>query len=232
MRRPRVLVVDDDAEILSVMSSILSKTYQVATAERGNQALEIVEVTPPDLIVLDLMLPDVDGFSVCQRIRVFSQVPIIVLSAKASDRDKVRALDLGADDYLTKPFNVDELHARIRAVMRRAEFRQVPTESTPQMVDAGELKIDFDRRRVTLNGEDVRLTPTEYSLLRELATNAGKLLPHGMLLQRVWGPEYRHELDYLRVFIRRLRQKIEPNPDSPRFILTESRVGYRFRSLE
>ncbi|HUE75475.1 MAG TPA: response regulator transcription factor [Chloroflexota bacterium] len=232
MRKQRILVIDDDVEMLSVMTGLLAKTFHVTTAATGKQAIEIFEATNPDLTVLDLILPDVDGFTVCQKIRATSQTPIIVLSARTGDRDKVRALDLGADDYLTKPFSIEELQARIRAVMRRSEQRLSPTEVSPPPVDTGHLRIDFGHQRVTVNGSDVRLTPTEFSLLRELASNPGKLLPHGTLLQRVWGPEYRHELDYLRVFIRRLRRKIEPNPDEPEYILTESRAGYRFRSLD
>jgi two-component system KDP operon response regulator KdpE len=228
MHRTRILVVDDDPEVVALIRSLLGKSYESRGAKDGQEALQILEEWPADLIVLDLVMGTMDGFAVCQHIRQHSAVPILVLSGRQSDQDKVRALDLGADDYLTKPFSRDELLARIRALLRRS---QAGTVAAPVLKD-DRLQIDFGRRLVTLDGKEVRLTPTEYGLLEQLARNPGKLMTHTVLLQRVWGPEYRNELDYLRVFIRRLRRKIEPDPAEPQYILTEARVGYRFRSFE
>lgn len=228
MHRMRVLVVDDDQEVVNLIRSLLGKAYESRGARDGQEALKILEEWPADLVILDLVMSGLDGFAVCQNIRQHSTIPILVLSGRQSDQDKVRALDLGADDYLTKPFSRDELLARIRALLRRS---QAGTVAAPVLKD-DHLQIDFGRRLVTLDGKEVRLTPTEYGLLEQLARNPGKLMTHTALLQRVWGPEYRNELDYLRVFIRRLRRKIEPDPGEPRYILTEARVGYRFRSFE
>lgn len=228
MHRTRILVVDDDPEVVALIRSLLGKTYDSRGAKDGQEALSILEEWPADLVILDLVMSGLDGFSVCQHIREHSTVPILVLSGRQSDQDKVRVLDLGADDYLTKPFSRDELLARIRALLRRS---QAGTIAAPVLRDE-HLQIDFGRRLVTLDGKEVRLTPTEYGLLEQLARNPGKLMTHTVLLQRVWGPEYRNELDYLRVFIRRLRRKIEPDPGEPQYILTEARVGYRFRSFE
>ncbi len=225
MQKTKILVVDDDPEVVAVIKSLFGKTYETKGARDGAEALEILEDWPADLIVLDLVMAGLDGFAVCQQIRENSTVPILVLSGRQSDADKVRALDLGADDYLTKPFSRDELLARVRALLRRARQGSAPA---PVLKD-GRLEIDFGRRLVTVDGQEVRLTPTEYGLLEQLASNPGKLMTHSVLLQRVWGPEYRNELDYLRVFIRRLRRKIEADPSEPHYILTEARVGYRFR---
>lgn len=228
-RKLRILIVDDESEILRLFESVLSGPYQVQGTSNGTEALAAVERDQPDLVVLDLLMPGLDGFEVCRRLRRWSQVPIIVLSGRDRPGDKVRALDLGADDYLTKPFSVEELLARIRAILRRVGR---PELTGPPTLVAGELRIDFDRQQVSMAGREVRLTPTEFNLLRELAAQPGKLMTHRMLLQRVWGPEYRDELEYLRVFVRRLRRKIEPDPDQPRYILTESRAGYRFHVPE
>jgi len=228
MHRTRILVVDDDPEVVSLIRSLFGKTYDSKGALDGQEALKILEEWPADLIVLDLVMNGLDGFAVSQQIRQHSNVPILVLSGRQNDQDKVRALDLGADDYLTKPFSRDELLARVRALLRRS--RQATASG--QVLTDDHLKIDFARRLVTMNGREVKLTPTEYSLLEQLASNPGKLMTHTVLLKRVWGPDYGNELDYLRVFIRRLRRKIEPDPAEPQYILTESRVGYRFRSLE
>lgn len=227
MHRTRVLVVDDDPDVITLLRSLLGKVFDSRGASSGLEALQILEDWPADLIVLDLVMTGLDGFGVCQQIRQQSSVPILVLSGRQSDQDKVRALDLGADDYLTKPFNRDELLARVRALLRRA--RQ--SISTAPVIEDERIRIDFERRLVEVDGQEIRLTPTEYGLLEQLATNPGKLMTHSVLLQRVWGPEYRNELDYLRVFIRRLRRKIERDPSEPQYILTEPRAGYRFRSL-
>jgi two-component system KDP operon response regulator KdpE len=225
MYKTRVLVVDDDPALITLVRGILGKTYETRGARSGQEAIQLVEEWSPDLIILDLVMSGLDGFSVCQRIRQQSMVPILVLSGRHADEDKVRALDIGADDYLTKPFSRDELLARLRALLRRA--RQANTPSL--VLEDDWLRIDFGRRLVAVEGHEIRLTPTEYGLLEQLASNPGKLMPHAVLLQRVWGPEYRNELDYLRVFIRRLRRKIERDPSDPEYILTEPRAGYRFR---
>lgn len=226
MHKTRALVVDDDSELVGLIQSLLGKAFDSRGARSGQEALKILEDWPADLVILDLVMSGLDGFGVCQQIRQQSIVPILVLSGRQSDQDKVRALDLGADDYLTKPFNRDELLARVRALLRRA--RQ--SLSSAPVLDDGWIRIDFGRRLVVVDGHEVRLTPTEYGLLEQLATNPGKLMTHSTLLQRVWGPEYRNELDYLRVFIRRLRRKIEADPAEPQYILTEPRAGYRFHS--
>ncbi len=226
MHKTRVLVVDDDPDLVALIRSLLGKTFDSRGARSGQEALQILEDWPADLVVLDLIMSGLDGFAVCQQIRQQSTVPILVLSGRQADQDKVRALDLGADDYLTKPFSRDELLARVRALLRRA--RQSMTVAP--VLEDGRIRIDFGRRLVVVEGQEIRLTPTEYGLLEQLATNPGKLMTHSVLLQRVWGPEYRNELDYLRVFIRRLRRKIERNPSDPQYILTEPRAGYRFRT--
>jgi two-component system KDP operon response regulator KdpE len=182
----------------------------------------------PDLIILDLMLPRLDGFEVCRRLREFSTVPIIILTAKGEEVDKVKGLELGADDYLTKPFGVPELLARIKAVLRRT--RVVPAQKLEPIFNLATFSVNFAQRRVVANGKDVKLSPTEYKLLYELVTNAGRVVLHQDLLARVWGREYRDETEYLRVYIRYLRQKIEEDPSQPKLILTEPGVGYRFAS--
>ena len=228
MHRTRILVVDDDPDVVSLIRSLFGKTYESRGASDGIEALRLLEDWPAEMIVLDLVMGGLDGFAVCQQIREQSAVPILVLSGRQSETDKVRALDLGADDYLTKPFSRDELLARVRALLRRSRQETV---MTPTLKDE-HFQIDFGRRLVTVDGREVRLTPTEYGLLEQLASNPGKLMTHTVLLQRVWGPEYRDELDYLRVFIRRLRRKIEQDPAEPQYILTEARVGYRFRNWD
>jgi len=227
--RSRVLVVDDDARILKFVRATLESTgYDVRLARDGRSALDHVESDQPDLILLDLVLQDMDGFEVCQRVREFSTVPIIVLTAKGSGADKVRALDLGADDYLTKPFETAELLARVRAVLRRASFSGEP-EALP-VFTCGQVQVDFAWRRVLVAGREVSLSPTEYKVLHQLVTNAGRVLVHEELLARVWGPEYRGEVEYLRSYVRHLRRKMEPDPAEPRYILTQSGVGYYFRA--
>jgi len=181
----------------------------------------------PGLVILDIMMPGMDGFEVCRQLREWSKIPIIMLSARGDARDKVKCLDLGADDYITKPFGASELIARVRAVLRRSE--SVETTPVQPSVVYGDLKISFAQRQVTVAGNEVRLTPTEYNLLQEFVLNAGKLLTHTYLLNKVWGSEYREDTQYLHVFIRRLRAKIEPDPVNPKYITTMSGVGYQFR---
>ena len=225
-RRKRILVVDDEPQIgRALRVALTAHGYEVEVAVNGEQALDSAATTPPDAVILDLGLPGLDGLEVCRALREWTAVPILVLSARAAEREKVAALDLGADDYVTKPFGMDELLARLRAALRRSTAVP-PTEAT---LEAGDLRIDFGRRLVTVAGQEVHLTPTEYSLLKVLAANPDRVLTHGMLLRTVWGSEYGDEAHYLRVFVRQLRQKIETDPSRPRHILTEPGVGYRFK---
>lgn len=224
MRRIRVLVVDDEPQTVKYVSANLkARGYEVLTAHDGREALKVFRENPVDLVILDIMMPGPDGFEVCEAIRRESDVPIIMLSARGQEKDIVRALNLGADDYLTKPFGVEEMLARVQAVLRRASRSTVGPRPP---IRIGDLEIDFTQRRVTVQGREVHLTPTEYELLATLALNAGRVLTHRMLLQTVWGPEYGSETEYLWAYIRRLRQKIEPDPQNPRYILTEPGVGY------
>jgi two-component system KDP operon response regulator KdpE len=228
MKQPRILVVDDEPETLKYVSmNLRARGYDVRTAEDGRSALIEFESSIVDLVILDIMMPDIDGFQVCRAVRRSSEVPIIMLSARGQEKDIVRALDLGADDYLTKPFGVEELLARVRATMRRSP--KTGLASHPPLVMEG-LEIDFDARRVLVKGLEVKLTPTEYDLLAHLSTNAGRVLTHRSLLQAVWGPEYGDETEYLWAYIRRLRRKIEPDPGNPRYIHTLPGVGYSFIS--
>ncbi len=221
-----VLVVDDEPQTVKyIAANLRARGYEVLTAQDGREALKTFRENLVDLVILDIMMPGPDGFEVCQAIRRESDVPIIMLSARGQEKDIVRALNLGADDYLTKPFGVEEMLARIQAVLRRAT-RATYTPRPP--LRAGDLEIDFGRRRVTLKGEDIHLTPTEYDLLAHLALNAGRVLSHRALLQAVWGPEYGGETEYLWAYIRRLRQKIEPDPQNPTYIRTVPGVGYVF----
>jgi two-component system KDP operon response regulator KdpE len=221
-----VLVIEDDPNIVDLLrSNLLVRGFRVEVSTKGDDAMALFERTQPDLALIDLMLPRASGFDLCQQIRACSSIGIIVLSARGDETDKVRALNLGADDYLTKPFGIDELLARIQATLRRSR-PAVPVEPQP-VITAGDVVIDLDAQRVTLGGEVVRLTPTEFSLLRELAINAGSVVSHATLLGRVWGPGYATETEYTRVYVRRLRAKLEP-PGSPPLIVTEHRVGYRF----
>jgi two-component system KDP operon response regulator KdpE len=222
----RILVVDDEPQILrSLRTTLASHGYDVQTVATGEEALAAVDGRLPDLVLLDLVLPGLSGLEVCRHLRARSSLPILVLSARGDERDKVAALDLGADDYLTKPFGVNELLARIRAALRRAVGARGPSA----VVEAGALRVDFDRRQVTLDGAEVRLTPTEFELLKVLVANAGRVLTHGYLLRTVWGPEYEGESQLLRVFIGQLRRKVERDPSRPQHILTDPGVGYRFR---
>jgi len=226
MKRPRVLLVDDEPETIKYVSANLrARGYDVLTAEDGLTALKAFRESVVDLVILDIMMPAPDGFEVCRAIRRRSGVPIIMLSARGQEKDIVRALDLGADDYLTKPFGVEEMLARVRAALRR--IPQTGVTPRPPLV-MKDLEIDFVARRVTVRGSAVQLTPTEYDLLVHLAVNAGRVLTHRTLLQAVWGPEYGDETEYVWVYIRRLRRKIEPDPNNPRYILTQPGVGYSF----
>jgi two-component system, OmpR family, KDP operon response regulator KdpE len=222
----RVLVVDDDAQILRAVGTALgTRDYAVATAMNGESALETAAAQTVDVIVLDLSLPGIDGHEVIRRIRDFSDVPILVLSVRESQDDKVSALDAGADDYVTKPFAIGELLARLRALERRSH-----AEAEGQAVlRFGDLEVDLARQRVRLDGRDVQLTPTEYRLLEAMVTNPGKLLTHQWLLSRVWGPGYQEESHYVRIYVRYLRRKLRDDPSRPRFIVTEPGLGYRWR---
>ena len=225
MDKKRILVVDDDPAILRLLcTNLKARGYEVATATDGEESLEAVESDFVDLIILDIMMPKVDGVEVCRRIREWSNIPIIMLSARGDEKAKVKCLDLGADDYLTKPFGIAELMARVKTAFRhRGDPTVAPTQST---FTCGDLEINFAMRRVTINGKEITLTPTEYALLQHLAVNADKVLTHNMLLQSVWGNEYSSEKEYLRVFIGRLRRKLEPDPKKPRYIQTIPGVGY------
>jgi two-component system KDP operon response regulator KdpE len=220
-----VLVVDDEPQILRGLKVILRDAgYHVETAATRQEALDAVSVRPPDAVVLDLVLPDGSGVDVATEIRSWSQLPILVLSAVGDEREKVRALDAGADDYVTKPFGTDELLARLRAVLRRS----IEEESEPT-ITVGDLVIDLAGYRVTRGGKEIHLTPIEFDLLRTLALHRGKLVTHKEILRTVWGPAYETETHYLRVHFAHLRAKIEPDPSNPRYIVTDPGVGYRLR---
>jgi two-component system, OmpR family, KDP operon response regulator KdpE len=227
MYNPRILVVDDDLAILKFLrANLQAEGYEILVAIDGEKALQTIEKELPDLVILDITLPGLDGFEICRRLRQWSQIPIIMLTARGEAEDKVRCLNLGADDYITKPFAAIELLARVRAVLRRVQV----TDFKPQHPSFRHenIEINFVQRQVTVSGNEVKLTPTEYQLLQELVLNAGKVLTHTYLLNKVWGPEYQGEKDYLHVFIRRLRHKIESNPAEPKFIITVPAVGYKF----
>jgi two-component system KDP operon response regulator KdpE len=220
-----MLVVDDEPQILrSLRAALTAAGYDVQTAATGEEALRLLQGRLPDLVILDLVLPGISGLEVCRRLRERSGVPILVLSARGEERDKVAALDLGADDYLTKPFGVEELLARIRVALRRAAGLRGPST----VIAAGDLHVDVDRRLVTRAGLKVHLTTTQFELLKTLVVHAGRVLTHAYLLRTVWGPEYEGETQVLRVFIAQLRRKVEQDPAHPRHILTEPGVGYRF----
>lgn len=225
-KKTTILTADDDPQLLRLVARNLQlEDYEVLVASDGQQALEQIEQYAPDLVLLDVMMPRMDGFTVCQRVREFSAVPIIIVTARGQDQDKVRGFDLGADDYLTKPFNVDELLARVRAVLRRAQF--IPNEHAHDMRTAiGDLSIDYAQHLVTMADREVVLTPIEYSMLAYLAQNAGRVLTQDLLLEHVWGAEYVGESHMLQVNINRLRRKLEPDPAHPRYILTKVGIGY------
>jgi two-component system KDP operon response regulator KdpE len=224
MSSATILVVDDEPQIRRVMRTALAaQSYVILEAHTGEEALETMRHERPDLVLLDVNMPGIGGLAACREIRAASDVPIIMLTVRNSERDKVSALDAGADDYVVKPFGVEELLARIRAALRRAPS----AEAVPPFV-SNDLSIDFESRSVTVRGRSVRLTPKEFELLRLLVANQGKALPHRKLLQAVWGPDYGEETEYLRVFINQLRKKIESDPRNPRYIRTDPWVGYRF----
>jgi len=224
----RILIVDDEPNIMATVAPLLrARGYEVFSAMTGRAALEAVDVDKPDLIVLDLGLPDINGVEVCRQVRQTRSTPILVLSARGAEGDKVNALDAGADDYVTKPFGAEELLARIRAALRRAES---PSPASEPLV-RGDLVIDRERFRVLRDGEELRLTPKEFELLSFLAQHPGRVLTHRTILKAVWGPYLMDQPEHLRVLVGSLRKKIEPNPSTPKYILTEPWVGYRFADV-
>jgi two-component system, OmpR family, KDP operon response regulator KdpE len=225
--RRRILVVDDEPRMIRFIQMNLElEGYFVSQATNGFEALNKVKDELPDLVILDVMMPDMDGFETLRLLREVSAVPVIMLTVKADEEDKVKGLELGADDYVTKPFSPRELSSRVKAVLRRTELPS-PVEKSGLKID-DYLQIDFDRRLVIAGGQEIKLRPTEYRLLYHLVNHAGRIMPHATLLAKAWGYEYREETHYLRLYITYLRQKIEPDPANPRYILTERGVGYRF----
>ncbi len=224
----RILVIDDEKQIRRMLKTALTGFgYDIAEASSGQEGLNQTTMFHPDLIVLDLGLPDFDGTEVVRRLREWTQIPIIILSVREQEQDKIRALDAGADDYITKPFGMGELLARIRVALRHA----AKTEDEP-VLTFGELTVDLAHRRVILREEDLKLTPTEYEILKHLALHAGKVVTHRQLLKAIWGPNYQEETHYLRIYIGQLRRKIEADPSQPSYIVTESGVGYRLMSRD
>jgi two-component system KDP operon response regulator KdpE len=223
----RILVVDDEPQILRALQTTLRGAgYEVDTATTGAEALTKAAARLPEAFILDLVLPDYSGVDVCRELRGWSKAPILILSAVGEESEKVAALDAGADDYVTKPFGLDELLARLRAALRRARPTGEPT------IEAGDLRIDLEKHAVTRAGEPVRLTPHEFAMLRLFAENEGKLLTHRMILREVWGPAYQTESNYLHVYVSHLRRKLERDPTRPRYIVTEPGAGYRFIAPE
>ena len=226
-----ILVVDDEPHIVEAVSMNLElEGYQISCASNGHEALQRLTEDLPDLVILDVMMPEMDGFETLKEIREISTVPVIMLTVKGEETDRIKGLDLGADDYITKPFSPKELVSRLKAVLRRVEMPS-PAPKTEIRVDDN-LSIDFSRRKVVVRGQEVHLRPTEYRLLYHLVSNAGYIITHEMLLRKVWGYEYRDEDHYLWLYITYLRQKIEDNPKHPRYILGERGIGYRFREIE
>ena len=226
MSGAKILVVDDDAQFRRVMSiALAAEGYEVSEASGGREALETLRREPPDAVLLDMAMPGMSGLETCRAIRAFSDVAILAVSVRNLEEEKINALDAGADDYVTKPFSMPELLARIRAALRRAPA----AAGSPQVVRTGDLEIDFAARRVVAGGHEVRLTRKEFDLLRYMASKPNTALPHRTLLEAVWGPDIGNEIVYLRVFIGQIRKKIEADPRKPRYILTEPCVGYQFR---
>lgn len=229
-KRPRILVVDDEPQILRFLgTSLKAHGYEVLEAATGGEGVDLAQQERPDLIILDLGLPDIDGTDVLAQVREMSSVPVIVLSAREGETDKVGALDLGADDYVTKPFGVGELMARVRTTLRRGGAGE---QSEPTTYSGGGLSVDIDRRRVSLGEEEIKLTPKEFGILTMLVKQVGRVVTHHAILREVWGPTFTSETHYLRVYVGQLRQKIEKNPAQPEFILTEPGVGYRLAEEE
>ena len=223
--KPRILVVDDEPQLTRVLlRSLTSKGYEVRVAGDGEFALQTFKDWTPSLVITDLAMPNMGGLELCRRLRAVSDVPIIVLSVRGEEKTKVEALDAGADDYITKPFGMDELLARVRAALRR----HPAADAQARVLEAGEFRIDLDAHLATHHGTELRLTPKEFELLTHLVRNAGKVLTHRALLGAVWGGDYTEQHEYLRVFIGQLRKKIETDPSKPRYILTEPWIGYRF----
>ena len=226
--KPRILVVDDEPQLTRVLRTGLgSHNYEVRVAADGLAGFEIFNDWHPDLVLADLAMPNVDGLELCRRLRAVSQVPIIILSAKGDEKIKVQALDLGADDYVTKPFGIDELLARIRASLRRAQVGPT-SEDSPPLLEAGDFRVDLESRTVTVRDNEVRLTPKEFDLLTYFIKHPGKVLTHRTLLAAIWGGNYVEQNEYLRVFVGNLRKKIEIDVSTPQYILTEPWIGYRF----
>jgi two-component system KDP operon response regulator KdpE len=227
----KLLLIDDAPDMQKLVGMFLEREgYTVIRASNGKDGLRQLAKGQPDLILLDVMMPEVDGWETCRRIREVSNVPIIMLTAKAQELDIVRGLELGADDYITKPFDLSELRARIQSLLRRMQ-ELAPEEKSPAVMDDGWLRIDLNKRVVLTNGKTVDLTPTEFRLLTALVQKAGCVIPHRQLLRQVWGPEYGDEVHYLKLYIRYLRQKLEKNPSNPEYLLTEWGIGYRFREF-
>jgi len=225
--KQRILIVDDEPQITRVLRrSLASHGYDVRSSADGESALETFGDWHPDLVITDLSMPNLDGLALCRRLRSLSSVPVIVLSVKGEEQTKVEALDAGADDYVTKPFGMDELLARIRATLRRAPEQS--EDSEPSTIETGNFRVNLETREVTVSGRQVRLTPKEFDLLVYMVRHPGKVLTHRTLLAAVWGGNYIEQTEYLRVFIGQLRKKIESDPTSPRYILTEPWIGYRF----
>jgi len=225
--KQRILLVDDERQITRVLSrGLAAKGYEIHVAADGEAALQTFSDWHPDLVITDLSMPNMNGLELCRRLRAFSGVPIIVLSVKGEERSKVDALDAGADDYVTKPFGIDELLARIRATLRRAP---TAADEARNILEAGDFRIQFAERKLTIRDKEVHLTPKEYDLLVYLLRHPGKVLTHRVLLGAVWGGDYTEQNEYLRVFIGQLRKKIEPDPANPKYILTEPWIGYRFQ---
>lgn len=226
MTAARILVVDDEPKLVRLVREVLTATgYSVLSTGSGESAIELVALEKPDLVLLDIVLSgEADGYAVARRVREFSDTPMIMLTARARESDLLRGFDSGADDYLTKPFSSKELLARVRAVLRRSQ--REPAAQAESEIVCGPLRLELARRRVTINGQAVRLTPTEYALLHALAVHRNQVLLHEQLLSEVWGPEYRDDIDYLRAYVRYLRQKLEADPANPKLIVTEPGVGY------
>jgi two-component system, OmpR family, KDP operon response regulator KdpE len=230
MANERIVIIDDEPSLIKFVGmNLRARGYEVAEAANGPDGVALVKDCAADLMIVDIGLPGMDGFEVCGSVRDFSDVPIIVLTASGNVADKIRALDLGADDYLTKPFAVGELIARVRAVMRRSRPIDVQTQRR-EPIQTADFCVDFADRHVVVRGKPGRFTPTEYSLLEQLVTRPDRVLTHDELLATVWGPEYLNETDFLRVYMGRLRRKLEPEPANPRYFLTEAGVGYCFRA--